>query len=204
VSGETIVTQERWGRSHLWKQRCGNIRIHAHHIHFTQRVPPADVTQYDFAVKSFFHCLNDFLALVLQYSQPWWCCLPVSGHTSRPYPMYCSLCFSRSISDHLYKEKSVNTNVLNSSLGIIPLCVWVWVCVCMCVCVCVHIHTYVCVCVCVCVHVYIHTHTYINIYISVYVYIRVSVCAVLGSDSLYVHAWRCEYVCVYKCTHTHI
>jgi len=42
---------ESWGRSHLWKQRCGNIRIHAHHINFTQRVPPAGVTQYDFVPK---------------------------------------------------------------------------------------------------------------------------------------------------------
>jgi len=48
LSGETVVTQERWGRSHPWKQRCGNIHIHTHHIHFTQRVPPAGVTQYDF------------------------------------------------------------------------------------------------------------------------------------------------------------
>ena len=45
---EIHVTQERWGRSHLWKQRCGNIRIHLHHIHSTQCVPPAGVTQYDF------------------------------------------------------------------------------------------------------------------------------------------------------------
>jgi len=51
VSSESHVTQERWGRSHLWKQRCGNIRIHSHHIHFTQRVQPAGVTQYDFVHK---------------------------------------------------------------------------------------------------------------------------------------------------------
>jgi len=37
VSSESHVTQERWGRWHLWKKKCGNIRIHSHHIHFTRR-----------------------------------------------------------------------------------------------------------------------------------------------------------------------
>jgi len=29
------VTQERWVRSNLWEQRCGDVRIHSHHILFT-------------------------------------------------------------------------------------------------------------------------------------------------------------------------
>ena len=40
--------KSRWGGSHLWKQRCANIHIHANPIHFTQRHPPTGVTQYDF------------------------------------------------------------------------------------------------------------------------------------------------------------
>ena len=31
---------------------------------------------------NFFHALNDFFALLLQYNHPWWCSLAVSGHNS--------------------------------------------------------------------------------------------------------------------------